>query len=226
MNGNINEVKQNEVELVSVSESEPLKIKKFQMIIRKINLKTTIIIAVVIVVGAPAYIYKGSFIVATVNGNPISRLAVIGKLEKASGKKTLDSLITQKLIADELDKKKITVTDDEINADIKNIEDQIAAQGSTLAQALTAQGMTTADLKDQVSINLRMEKLLADKTQVSDDEISQYIKDNKLTVPKGQEARYNDQIRNQLKSNKINQAAKDWVSSIRSQASIRYFVNY
>ncbi len=226
MNGNINEVKQNEVELVSVSESEPLKIKKFQMIIRKINLKTTIIIAVVIVVGALAYIYKGSFIVATVNGNPISRLAVIGKLEKASGKKTLDSLITQKLIADELDKKKITVTDDEINADIKNIEDQIAAQGSTLAQALTAQGMTTADLKDQVSINLRMEKLLADKTQVSDDEISQYIKDNKLTVPKGQEARYNDQIRNQLKSNKINQAAKDWVSSIRSQASIRYFVNY
>ncbi len=138
----------------------------------------------------------------------------------------LDSLITRKLIIGELDKKKITVTDDEINADIKKIEDQITAQGDTLVQTLTAQGMTTADLKDQISINLRMEKLLADKTQVSDDEINQYIKDNKLNVPKGQEAQYNDQIRNQLKSNKLNQAAQDWVNSIRSQASIRYFTNY
>ncbi len=226
MDNDMNEVEQNKVELSSVSESGPSKIRKFQMIIRKINLKTAIIIAVVIVVGALAYAYKGLFIAATVNGSPISHFAVIGKLEKASGKKMLDSLITRKLIIGELDKKKITVTDDEINADIKKIEDQITAQGDTLVQTLTAQGMTTADLKDQISINLRMEKLLADKTQVSDDEINQYIKDNKLNVPKGQEAQYNDQIRNQLKSNKLNQAAQDWVNSIRSQASIRYFTNY
>ncbi len=226
MNDNINEVKQNEEELLPMSESESLKIKKFRMIIRKINLKTAIIIAVVIVVGVLAYIYKGSFIAVTVNGSPISRFAVIGKLEKTSGKQTLDSLITQKLIIGELDKEKITVTDDEINADIKKIEDQITAQGNTLAQALTAQGMTAADLRDQVSINLRIEKLLTDKIQVSNDEISQYIKDNKLTVPKGQEAQYNDQIRSQLKSDKLSQAAQDWVNSIRSQASIHYFVNY
>ena len=91
MNDNINEVKQNEEELLPMSESESLKIKKFRMIIRKINLKTAIIIAVVIVVGVLAYIYKGSFIAVTVNGSPISRFAVIGKLEKTSGKQTLDS---------------------------------------------------------------------------------------------------------------------------------------
>lgn len=212
MNNNVNEPKQSELRSIKTS--------------RKINLKTAIIIGVIIIIGALLYAYKGYFVAATVNGSPISRFAVTNELEKTSGKQTLDSLITQKLIVKELDKQKITVTNDEINADEKKIEDQITAQGGTLDQALAVQGMTITDLRDQISINLRIEKLLADKIQVSDDEISQYIKDNKLTAPKGQEAQYNDQIKNQLISNKFDQATQDWVDSIRSQASIRYFVNY
>lgn len=220
MNNNVNETKQNEVGLSSVSESRSIKTS------RKINLKTAIIIAVIIILGTLTYVYKGLFIAAIVNGSPISRFAVTNELEKTSGKQTLDSLITQKLIIKELDSKKITITTEEINADEKMIEDQITTQGGTLDQALAAQGMTIIDLRDQISINLRIEKLLADKIQVSDEEISQYIKDNKLTAPKGQETQYNDQIKNQLISNKFDQATQDWVDSIRSQASIRYFVNY
>ena len=64
----------------------------------KISVKTAIIIAAIIALGALAYIYKGLLIVATVNGSPISRLAIIQKLEKASGKNLLDSLITEKLV--------------------------------------------------------------------------------------------------------------------------------
>ncbi len=223
MDDKIDEIKQNEGESLSTKTS---KLQAIMLKIRKISPKTAIIIAVVVIAGVFAYAYRGSLIVATVNGSPISRFAVIGKLEKNFGKQTLDSLITDKLVSGELDKKKITVTNDEINAYIKNVEDKIKEQGSTLIQALAAQGMTMADLRGQISVNLRIEKLFADKIQVSDNEISQYIKDNKLTVPNGQAAQYNQQIKDQLKSNKLSKIAKDWVNSIRSQASIHYFVNY
>ena len=118
----------------------------------KMSIKTAIIIVVIIAVGALAYVYKGLFIAPTVNGSPISRLAVIQELEKSSGKKLLDSLITEKLIQDETNAKNITVSDEEINGEIKKIEDQIAAQGTTLASALAEQGMSMDDLTTQIII--------------------------------------------------------------------------
>src|SRR3989344_2544492 len=102
----------------------------------RISMKTAIIIAVIIAIGVLAYVYKGIFIAATVDGSPIMRLAIIQKLEKTSGKGLLDSLINEKLVQNEARAKKIIVSDDEINSQIKTIESQIATQGGTLDAAL------------------------------------------------------------------------------------------
>jgi dGTP triphosphohydrolase len=226
MNDNINEIKNEAVESTLVSEPELSNVEKLQLMIKKINLKTAIIIAVVVVISLSGYYYRGLFVAATVNGSPISRFAVIDKLEKTSGSQALDALITEKLIMAEMDRNNITVTDDQVDADIKKIEDQITAQGGTLSQALIAQGMTTADLRAQLTINDRLEKFLADKIQVGGEEISQYIADNKVVIPNGQEAQFNEQISSQLRSNKLNEAAQTLIDSLRSKASINYFVNY
>jgi len=192
----------------------------------KISIKTAIIIVVIITLGVLAYFYKGLFIAATVNGSPISRLAIIQKLEKASGKNLLDSLITEKLIQDEANAKKIVVSNDEINAEIKRIEDQITAQGGTLDAALSAQGMSMDDLKKQIILQKEVEKLVADKINVTDEEVAQYIKDNKISIPEGQEAATNDQVKNELRSQKLNKEAVALITTLKSQAKIRYFVNY
>ena len=86
--------------------------------------------------------------------------------------------------------------------------------------------MTAADLKEQVTTNKRVSKLLAGKINVTDEEVVKYIKDNKLTAPKGQEATYNDQVKAQLLNQKLNQAANDWLNSLKSSAKINYFVSY
>jgi len=192
----------------------------------KISIKTAIIIVVIIALGVLAYFYKGLFIAATVNGSPISRLAIIQKLEKASGKNLLDSLITEKLIQDEANAKKITVSNDEINGEIKKIEDQITAQSSTLDAALAAQGMTMEDLKKQIILQKEVEKLVADKINVTDEEVAQYIKDNQVSIPKGQEATTTAQIKNELRNQKLNTEAVALITTLKSQAKIRYFVNY
>lgn len=192
----------------------------------KISMKTAIIIVVIIALGVLAYVYKGLFIAATVNGSPIGRLTIIQKLEKASGKSLLDSLITEKLIQDEASAKKIVVSNEEISGEIKKIEDQVTAQGGTLDAALAAQGMSMDDLKKRIILQKEMEKLLADKINVTDQEVAQYIKDNQVSVPKGQEATINDQIKSELSSQKLNNEAQSLITDLKSKAKIQYFVNY
>lgn len=193
---------------------------------KAIILKLAIIIACVIVVGALIFTYKDLFIAATVNGSPISRLAVIHELESRSGKSVLDNIIVEKIVDNEARKKEIRVSDDEVNAEINNLEQQIKAQGGTLDQMLAFQGMTLNILKNQILIQKKLEKLLADKIQVSDAEVEKYIKDNKVVIPKGEDAAYKDQITEQLKQQKLSTEANSFIGSLKSQAVIRYFVNY
>jgi len=192
----------------------------------KISIKTAIIIVVIIALGVLAYVYKGLFIAATVNGIPISRLAIIQELEKASGKNLLDSLITEKLVQNEANAKKIIVSDDEINGEIKKIEDQIVAQGGTLDAALAAQGMSMENLKKQIILQKEVEKLVVDKINVTDEEVAQYIKDNAISIPEGQEATTTAQIKDGLRNQKLSTEGNALIATLKSQAKIRYFVNY
>ena len=192
----------------------------------QINTRTAIIIAIVIIIGVLAYIYKGVFIAATVDGSPIMRLTIIQKLEKTSGKNLLDSLINEKLIQNEARTKNIIVSDDEINSQIKTIESQIATQGGTLDAALAEAGMSMDDLKKQIMAQKEIEKLLADKINVTDEEVAQYIKDNKVSIPQGQEATIVDQIKSEMRNQKISTEAQTLITNLKSKAKIQRFVNY
>ena len=208
------------------SASAPEPRSRITTMLKKFNKKVAIFVTDVVVIGAFAYMYKGYFVAAMVNGQPISRFAVIQELEKESGKKVLDAMITQKLINGAAQKSGVSVTPDEVDAQIKTIESSLQAQGGTLDAALQGQGMTREDLTKQLTLKLTVEKVLADKIQVSDDEVAKYILDNKIEVPKGQEAMAQTQLKDQLKNQKFNQAAGEWVASLKTQAKISNFVNY
>ena len=192
----------------------------------QISRKTAISIAIIIIIGVLAYVYKGIFIAATVNGSPIMRLAVIQKLEKTSGTNLLDSLINEKLIQNEARAKNIRVGDDEINDQIKAIENQVATQGNTLDAALAEAGMSMDDLKKQIIFQKEIEKLLADKINVTDEEVRQYIEDNKIPIPQGQEATIADQIKNEIRNQKLNTEVQALIANLKSKAKIQRFVNY
>lgn len=211
-------------------ETEPLKVQESEQNTdkkpRKMSVKTAIIILVIIVILALAYFYRGLFIAAMVNGSPISRLSVIQKLEKSYGKNLLDSFITDKLIGDEASAKGVVVNDDEVNAEIKKVEDQISAQGSTLQAELLAQGMSMDDFKKQVILRKKIEKLLGDKINVTDEEVEQYIKDNEVSIPSGQEEAVKGEIKSSLMAQKLNTEAPILINDLKKKAKIQYFVNY
>lgn len=191
-----------------------------------ISVKAAIIVAAAIVLLALAFYCKGVFIAATVNGSPVSRLSIISELEKTSGKKALDAVITKKLLSDEAKGKGIIVTSDELNAEITKIETQVAAQGGTLDAVLAQQGMTRKDMEEQITFQKILEKLLGDKIAVTDEEVTKLLTDSKVSIPKGEEEKYKAQAKEQIRGQKLNDAAGAFIESLKSQASIKYFVNY
>lgn len=218
-NNQTNEERQEEtVPTETVVEKKDIKIN-----ISKKNLIAIVIIVVIIVL---AYFYKGLFIAATVNGSPISRISVIQELEKSSGKQALNNLITRKIIADEARKKNITVSDEELNAGIKELSDQVVARGGTLEQVLAQQGITLDEFTKNQRIQIQVEKLLGDKIMVTDAEVNKYITENKINIPKDQLAAAQTQIRSELKSEKLKNEGQKLVNSLRESAHISYFVEY
>lgn len=183
------------------------------------------ILTIALVFGALVY-FKGFFVAATVNGTPVARLSVIQELEKQGGKNTLDTLITEKLIDSEANKKGIIVTSSDVDQEIKNIEASITQQGGTLEDALLQQGMTLEALKKQILVQKKIEKLIADKIQVTDEEINKYIEENKITLQADKEVESKNQIKQQLQGQKLNQEATAWIASLKESAQIKYYVKY
>ncbi len=194
--------------------------------LKGISVKTAFIIALVIILAALVFYMKGWFIAATVNGSPVSRISVIHELERSSGKQTLEAIITKKLLGDEARKQGIEVTKDEVAAEIAKIENQIKTQGGTLEQVLASQGITKKDMEREIILQKELEKLLADKIAVTDEEVAALLAAGKITVPKGKEEEYKEQAKEQLRSQKLNSAAGSFLEALRDSASIRYFVNY
>lgn len=183
-------------------------------------------IAVVLIIVA-LFFTKGIFVVATVNGSPISRLSVIKELEKLGGKQALEAIIDKKLIETELNKKGVIASKEEIDAEIEKIKAQVASQGGTLEAALVQQGLTEEKLREQITIQKKLEKLLADKVTITDAEIDTYIKDSKATPPKDVKMEdFRKQIGDQLKQQKFQQEAQKWVADLTASAKIKYYVNY
>lgn len=199
---------------------------RVNQLMRFANKKTVVGIVILGLIIAALFYFKDLFVAATVNGSPISRLYIVQQLEKQGGKNMLDSLITEKLIQNEAKKKGVSVSDDEINQEVKSIEASVTKQGGTLEDALLQQNLTLESLKERIRTQKMVEKLLEGKVQVTDEEVNKYITDNDVALTKENEAETKTQITDQIREQKLGQEAQVWISSLKAQAKIKYYVNY
>lgn len=166
-------------------------------------------------------------LVASVNGQLVSRLTVIKELEKQAGKKTLDVVILKLLINQEANKRKIIVSQKDIDAEIGKIEKNIKSQGSTLDQLLQQQGMKKSDLYREIKVQLLVSKMAGENIKVTDKEIDNSIASQKKQLPSGSDQEISrDQVKEQLKQQKLQQKIQSFVSSLKDKAKINYFIKY
>lgn len=203
--------------------------KKKSFLTKKRYIAIIIAIAVIFIA---LYFLRSYIVVATVNGQPISRSTFNAQLEKQGGKQVMNSLVQKMLIQQEADRKHITISQKEIDDQIKTIENNLAKKGQKLDQALMLSGLTRSDLEDQIRIQLTLEKLFAKDITVSDKEIDDYIakynSQNQTPDATGntqQPQISRDDARQAIKQNKLSAKFKPWLDQLQSKAKIVYFVN-
>lgn len=189
----------------------------------KLRLKDLVLPAVIVAVVILLGIFRGQFVVANVNGEQISRIELIRELEKAEGKRILDSLVTQTLITQEAKKRNVSATDGEIRDEIAKIEKNISDQGQKLDDLLAIQNLTRKQLEEQIRMQILLQKMVGENIQVADIEVNDYIKKNKESLPEDanmDELRTN--IGEQLKQQKLNEKIQELIQKLQKEAKIDY----
>ena len=173
------------------------------------------VLVVVIVLVLLFWYNKGLFLAGNISGKLITTPQFYSKLTKANGEEVFDSMIRETLIKQEAAKKEIVASEKEINEKIKELEDRFGGK-ENFELALKQNNTSIEDLKQQITIQILVEKLLEDKIKVSDKDVSKYRTENKEAASALTDA----QIKETLKSQKLSQEFTTWFEKLKEEANI------
>jgi len=172
------------------------------------------------------FFVKNNLISAMVNGKPIWKKELVKEMETYYGESVLNSIIEGELIKQEAEKRGIKVTEEEVSNQIKTIEDSMKSQGQELQQALEESGMTVEDLRENYKMNILIEKLLADKITVTDEDIQKYIEENKDSFPEGTDMeQIKSLVEEGLKQEKMSTEYQSFINGLKEKADIKILLN-
>lgn len=195
---------------------------------RGIKLRKSYVITVLalIALGLVLYALRGYFIVATVNGQPITRLGVIKELEKQHGKEAVDSLTIKALVEQEAAKKHLSVSQDDVNKELKKNEDILKKNGQTLDQFLQSRGLSKAYYLEGLRLQLLAKKIVG-PAKITDKQITDYIEQNKDRFAQYTKLQEQKQAaKDELDSQEVGQKINDWLQKVRTEAKINYIYQY
>lgn len=179
----------------------------------------------VIAVSFLLYYFRGAFIVAVVNNRPITRYSLDRELEKQGGKQVLENKISEILILQELNKQKINIPQSDIDQKIKEIENQVSAQGQKLDSLLAVQGQTRKDLEKTIKVQVAVEKILSKDVNIGDKEVADYFEQNKTTYPKDTKLEdKREEIKTTLFRQVISEKFQPWMEELKKNSKIYYFL--
>lgn len=158
-----------------------------------------IIVLFIVLVSAAAVLlfYYGnnnnSEVLATVNGEEITRNELYDAMFTNGGKEILERLITNRLILQEAKKLKISVSEEDIDTEIgKVIKENFYGAEDYFYQALEQYGITEDALRDDLKIELLLRKIVRDQITVTEEDTREYFIENQylFNTPEQVEARH------------------------------------
>lgn len=125
--------------------------------------------------GVLALVEHFSGIVATVNGESISKEDMYQAMYGQIGSPTLDQLVVKLLVEQEAKKAGVSVSDAELQAEIQKLIDEQYGSEDMFAATLQYYGMTREAFEDQWRTYLTAQKILKPTVSVSDQDIQAYF---------------------------------------------------
>lgn len=182
--------------------------------------RKNLIIAGLIILALLFWFLKGYFIVATVNGQPVSRFELNQRLNSQFGSTVIDQLINERLILGAARQAGVFITAQEIDIKIKEIEKSLEGKVS-LNEALNMQGLNPNTFRRQLELQLSIEKMFQKDATISASEIDDLLKNNKdMFLDATDPAKLKTEAEGYLKQQKVSKLYEDWFNKVKKDAKI------
>jgi hypothetical protein len=168
------------------------------------------------------------WVVAWVDNKPVTKFELYSLLEKRDQGKTSEELIVEKLLQSEGQKQRQTISDAEVEAEVKKVE---AQQGGPeqLNQVLAANGTTYEDFRDLVKRQLLIQKLFGQGINITDEDVNKYMEENKDALPpsvlenpeSSEAAQLKESVREQLKWTQVSENYTKWVEEALQSSRVK-----
>jgi len=178
----------------------------------------TLLVVAIVIVGVFVF-RKDLFLAGKINGKLVTTPEFYSLLVQSNGEASFEALVRDTLILQEAAKKGISASQEEIDGKIAEIEERFGGKEG-LDQVLSLNNVSKEQFQDQLITQILVEKLFAEEISVSDEEVSKYIKENKLET----QGLSKDDVREQLKAQKLNEQFTKWFEETKNNADIqKYF---
>lgn len=129
-----------------------------------------------------------SQVVATVNGEEIMQDELFEALYAQGGKDALDQLITRRLILQESEQAGITVSDEELDAEVDSIILE-SFQGSEEAflSALEYYGISEESFREDAKLNLLVRQIALEQINPTDEDVRAYFEEHRYLFDQAEE---------------------------------------
>ena len=165
--------------------------------------------------------------VASVNGEKITKDQLYNVMLKSGGKDALDSLISQKLVALEVNKQNVVVSNEEVQTELQKYYDNYGSE-DTFNQELTKNGYTLEEFKKEIINELSIRKILEPQITITDEEMKSYFEENKtMFTTQGQTANFEASkadVREALLQSKMETQYSIWIDSLYQQYSVKNYI--
>ncbi|MEH7097013.1 peptidylprolyl isomerase [Neobacillus vireti] len=147
--------------------------------IKKNKRMTTLILAFIVAAGVYlTFTITKDDTVAKFNGESISKDELYDKMVQQYGLATVDQIISDKIVAAEAAKQKVTVSNSAVNKEIDNLKEQYGGDDA-FNQALESNNTTLSVVKNDLKNYLILKKLMEPDIKITDEEMKTYFEENK-----------------------------------------------
>ncbi|HZK33042.1 MAG TPA: peptidylprolyl isomerase [Tissierellaceae bacterium] len=129
-----------------------------------------------------------SEIVAKVGDVNITKEELYDLMVQQNGQQILDALIVEKIVELEVKSKNIEISEEEVEEEFNKMKEELGGE-IQFNQALQQSGLTTDVLKDNITMNFKINKLIEPYISISDEEMQDYFEENKSVLAQKEEVK-------------------------------------
>lgn len=143
--------------------------------------KYIVVIIGVLIIAAAGYFglprTDNAEVVARVGGEVITKDELYDFMVQQTGQEALDNLVVKKIIELEASDQNLEVSEDEIDKEVKELAEQYGGEDAMI-QALAMYNIDLEQVREDVAVNIKLEKLLSPRIKITDEEIQAYFAAN------------------------------------------------